>query len=113
MGGHFGYLVHDIKQDLEACGARVSVGIFAAMLLTEKIRPKFFECLQHLQFSADHMPTAVNRLSRLYEFQTWLNVKPYIFEWLFPVHQRKTDVQVYLEQFHVKLQHQLVCSTFD
>lgn len=80
MGGHFGYLVHDIKQDLEACGARVSVGIFAAMLLTEKIRPKFFECLQHLQFSADHMPTAVNRLSRLYKFQTWLNVKPYIFE---------------------------------
>ena len=71
MGRHFRDLVYNIKQDLEACSARVSTRILSASLLTEEVRSKFFKRLQHLQFSADHMPTAVDRLSRLDERQTW------------------------------------------
>lgn len=70
MGRHLGNLVYNIKQDLDAGGARISTGILPASLLTEEVRPKFFERLQHLQFSTDHMPTAVDRLSRLNERQT-------------------------------------------
>ncbi|MGX5712566.1 hypothetical protein ACWKWJ_07685 [Sphingopyxis terrae subsp. ummariensis] len=80
IGRHFGYFVYNIKQELEACSARVSIGVFSASLLTEEVRPKFFERLQHFEFSADHMPATVDRLPRPNERQTWLNVKPHILE---------------------------------